>query len=299
MYLRARAVMGTIGAIGANNAGITGMIPDGNVCYLVGKALDSNGIGFVSDILTAIDWAAQQGAHVINLSIVVSSYLQSTNQFFDDLYYNQNRIVVAAAGNSGTSDYLYPAAYSSVISVASVDEDLQSSIFSQANSRVDVAAFGRNIISTVSPTSPESLPLAIVTLPDDNNDNSPPVLMGLFSVRSAVFQERTSGPLVLCPKRGGTTPCPGPGGHFCIIERYVRSSRLHVMIGLHLHVHDSKPKPISFTLLQKQPTRLRRPSTTMPGWGWYWDHYLPSGCGPVVWRNACHQHSGNDSRRCG
>ena len=207
--------MGTIGAVAANNTGISGMIPDGNVCYLIGKALDSNGIGFVSDILAAIDWAAQQGAQVINLSIVVSSYLQSTNQFFDDLYYNQNRIVVAAAGNGGSSDYLYPAAYSSVISVASVDEDLQVSLFSQANNRVDVAAFGRNIISTVPLTSPESVPLALLTLPDHDS----PTLMGLFSVRSTVFEAATSGPLVMCPKHARTTPCPGPRGHFCIIER--------------------------------------------------------------------------------
>ena len=208
-------VMGTIGAVGTNITGLTGMIPDDNVCYLIGKALDGNGIGFVSDILAAIDWAAQQGAHVINLSIVMSSYLQSTNQFFDNLYYNQNRIVVAAAGNGGSSDYLYPAAYSSVISVASVDEDLQVSLFSQANNRVDVAAFGRNIISTVPPTSPESLPLALLTLPHQDG----PTLMGLFSVRSTVFEAVTSGPLVMCPKRGGTMPCRGPGGHFCIIER--------------------------------------------------------------------------------
>lgn len=208
--------MGTIGALGTNNVGITGMIPDGNVCYLIAKALDSNGIGYVSDILSAIDWAADQGASVINLSVVVSSYLQSTNQFFDDLYYNKNRIVVAAAGNSGGSDYLYPAAYSSVISVASVDENLESSVFSQANNRVDVAAFGRNIISTVPKSSAESLPLAVLTLP-----NNAATLMGIFSVRSTAFEAATSAPLVLCPKRGGTTPCPGPGGHFCIIERYV------------------------------------------------------------------------------
>ncbi|GKZ00791.1 hypothetical protein MPSEU_001030800 [Mayamaea pseudoterrestris] len=215
LYAHGTHVMGTIGALGNNNLGIEGMIPDGNVCYLIGKALMSDGIGYVSDILSAIEWAAQNGANVINVSIVVSSYLQSTNQFFDDLYYNQNRLVVAAAGNNGaTGEYLYPASYTSVISVASVDEDLQSSWFSQTNNRVDLVAFGRNIISTVPLTNAESLPLVVLTMEQDGS-----TLMGIYAKRSKMFDAPASGPIVQCPRKAATEACPGPGGHVCLIQR--------------------------------------------------------------------------------
>jgi serine protease len=209
--------MGIIGALGTNDLGLSGMIPDGNVCYLIGKALDYQGLGYVSDILGAIEWAVENGANVINLSLVISGYLQSTNQLFDDLYYNQNRIVVAASGNNGPpGQYMYPAAYSSVVSVASVDEDSQVSWFSQRNNRVDLSAFGRNIISTVPLSNAESLPLAVLTMEQDNSR-----LMGIYSERSTVFDTPTSGPLVECPRNGDTGPCPGPGGHICLIKRYV------------------------------------------------------------------------------
>jgi hypothetical protein len=207
--------MGTIGALGLNNVGLSGMIPDGNVCYIIGKALDSQGIGLVSDILSATEWAANNGAHVINISIVVPSFLNSTNLFFDNMYNTQNRLVVAAAGNDGTTQYMYPASYSSVISVTSVDDDMTPSWFSQRNDKVDLAAFGRNIISTVPLNHTESRPLAVMTASLDNS-----TFAGVYSQHSVVFQTPTKGRLFLCGNE--TDVCSGPGNHICLIQRYVR-----------------------------------------------------------------------------
>ena len=59
----------------------------------------------------------------------------------EDLY-DDGIILVAAAGNSGGSDFLYPASYQTVVSVAAVDSNENLASFSTRNNRVDVAAPG-------------------------------------------------------------------------------------------------------------------------------------------------------------
>ena len=58
--------------------------------------------------------------------------------------------VVAAAGNDGTDEYEYPAAYSSVLSVAAVSRSKSRASFSQMNDMVEMAAPGVDILSTYS-----------------------------------------------------------------------------------------------------------------------------------------------------
>jgi subtilisin family serine protease len=70
---------------------------------------------------------------------------------------NENILVVAAAGNDGSSSYNYPASYPDVISVAAVDEGNNPAGFSQFNDQVDLAAPGVNIESTVPGNSYASL----------------------------------------------------------------------------------------------------------------------------------------------
>jgi thermitase len=55
---------------------------------------------------------------------------------------------VAAAGNDGSATPNYPAAYSSVIAVGSVDKSDHKSSFSNYGRWVDVAAPGSDILST-------------------------------------------------------------------------------------------------------------------------------------------------------
>jgi thermitase len=58
-------------------------------------------------------------------------------------------VLVAAAGNDGDSTLEYPAAYAQVVSVAATDNADHRASFSNANSDVEVAAPGVNILSTV------------------------------------------------------------------------------------------------------------------------------------------------------
>jgi subtilisin family serine protease len=64
-------VFGTIGAIGGNNIGVTSMVPaSGGICYLIARVFDDAGNGqFTSVIFQGIDWAINEGADVINMSL--------------------------------------------------------------------------------------------------------------------------------------------------------------------------------------------------------------------------------------
>lgn len=73
-----------------------------------------------------------------------SSSLQSAIQYAWD----RGAVIVAAAGNAGSSLPSYPANYPNVIAVGSTNEREEKSAFSNYGRWVDVAAPGENILST-------------------------------------------------------------------------------------------------------------------------------------------------------
>ena len=135
---------GIAAAIGNNGRDIAGM--DWNAKVMPIKVLNSAGSGTTTNIINGVRWAADHGAHVISMSLGGGGYSQAFQDAINYAY-SKGAIIVAAAGNSNTSAYSYPAAYANVVSVASTNEsDLRSS-FSNYGSWVDVAAPGSNILS--------------------------------------------------------------------------------------------------------------------------------------------------------
>lgn len=100
-----------------------------------------------SDWIEGTVWATDQGANVLNMSFGGPGQSQAEQ---DAINYatNRNVLVVAAAGNDGSTERFYPAAYQNVLSVASSDPDDSRSGFSNYGSWVTVAAPGNNILST-------------------------------------------------------------------------------------------------------------------------------------------------------
>ncbi|MGZ8688701.1 MAG: S8 family serine peptidase, partial [Gaiellaceae bacterium] len=88
-----------------------------------------------------IVWAADHGARVINLSVVLDSPQQDVENAVRHAR-DRGVVVVAAAGNGGGSSPTYPAAYPGVIGVAASQEDGTLYPWSQRGSWVDVAAPG-------------------------------------------------------------------------------------------------------------------------------------------------------------
>ncbi|MBW8807289.1 MAG: S8 family serine peptidase [Lysobacter sp.] len=141
-------VAGTIAAVGGNGTGVVGVSP-GKVSLHIIKYFDGPTCGFSysSTLVDAANRCAQAGAKVINMSLGGSLSSTSENTAFTNLY-NQGVLSVAAAGNDGNATKSYPASYTNVISVASVDINNVKAASSQFNDAVDIAAPGVDVLST-------------------------------------------------------------------------------------------------------------------------------------------------------
>lgn len=140
-------VAGTIAAL-KNNLGVVGVAPNAQL-YAV-KALDASGSGYVSTIISAIQWATDNHMNVINMSLGGGSGSTALQQACDTAY-EAGIIIVAAAGNNGyySGDSVqYPAAYDSVIAVGAVDKHNNRAAFSSNGPKLELMAPGVGIKST-------------------------------------------------------------------------------------------------------------------------------------------------------
>lgn len=138
-------VAGIASALTDNTVGIAGTIPTARLMSV--KVLGDNGSGYYSWIANGITWAADNGAEVINMSLggtSSSKTLQNAVQYAFD----RGVVIVAAAGNNGSTSAFYPAYYDPVIAVGATTTSDGKASFSNYGSWVDVAAPGSSILST-------------------------------------------------------------------------------------------------------------------------------------------------------
>gem|GEM_PF-5349450 len=108
------------------------------------RVLDTDGSGYLSHIAAGIVFAADRGASVINLSLGAS---QRSLLVADAVRYALGRgaVVVAAAGNDGSYEPVYPAAEPGVLAVVAADSFTSLHDWSQRGPWVDLAAPGCNL----------------------------------------------------------------------------------------------------------------------------------------------------------
>ncbi len=136
---------GIVGAEASNGIGITGVAPH---CPLLPvKVLGADGSGPYSAIANGITYAADRGARVINLSLAGSSP-SVTLQSAVDYAVARGAVVVAAAGNFGTGDPMYPAAYPNAVAVSATDPSDAVATFSNYGAWLSLGAPGVNILTT-------------------------------------------------------------------------------------------------------------------------------------------------------
>jgi len=146
-------VAGTIAATGNNAIGVTGV--NWNTRIMALKFLNGFGMGYADDAIKAIEYAAANGAHIINASWGGGGYSQAIKDAIDAA---NEVLFVAAAGNSGENTdetKHYPSSYDSpnIISVAALAYSSTLAGFSNyGTTTVDIAAPGRNIMSSVPTT---------------------------------------------------------------------------------------------------------------------------------------------------
>ncbi len=139
-------VAGIVAASTNNGKGVAGV--GYNASLMNAKSLGNDGYGYYSWIADCIVWAADNGAKVINMSLGGSSPSRILENAINYAW-NKGVIVVAAAGNSGSSNPIYPAYYRNVISVAATDKNDKKAGWSSYGKWVSVAAPGVSILSTM------------------------------------------------------------------------------------------------------------------------------------------------------
>jgi thermitase len=144
-YGHGTRVTGIAGAITNNGRGVAGG------CFkcglLIAKVMNANGWATDSKIIDGIDWSVDHGADVVNLSLGAPGY----SGVLGDAVNRASRrgaVVVAAAGNAGTTTRQYPAAYPNAIAVSATNQSDGLAGFSSRGDWVDLAAPGTDILST-------------------------------------------------------------------------------------------------------------------------------------------------------
>ncbi|PIR76136.1 MAG: hypothetical protein COU32_03765 [Candidatus Magasanikbacteria bacterium CG10_big_fil_rev_8_21_14_0_10_42_10] len=154
-------VAGLIGAVGNNGKGISGVAQQVRLMNI--RVVDESGSGTFIMLDEAIRYAVDNGADVINMSLVgpTSEDLRSAIEYA----YEKGVVIVAAAGNSRqdlNQSPLYPLCEDAglseqhILGVSSINEAHQISPFSNyGSSCIDITAPGDGVTSTVrfSPTN--------------------------------------------------------------------------------------------------------------------------------------------------
>ena len=199
---------GLLGATGNNGKGTAAINWGAKILPL--QVLDDDGIGYTSDIASALDYAVSRGAKVISLSLGADGtdpYLQGRI----DAAIAAGVTIVAAAGHCGGSNYAelgcpsqgamaFPASYAPVIAVGATDASDARAPFSSWGANVDVMAPGTgNIRSTFWSSSNQT---SLYTTSANGTSISTPIVAGLAA-------------LVL-----STNPSAGPGE----IDDFIKNS---------------------------------------------------------------------------
>jgi len=146
VYGHGTHVAGIIAAATNNGIGVAGIAP--NVRLLNVKVADDNGVVWPSAVAEGIIWAVDNGAKIINMSLVIPTSSPALEQAIDYAW-SRGVLLVAGAGNGIKSIPMYPAYYAEVIAVAAADVD--GNLWSKSNygDWVDVYAPGVEIYSTL------------------------------------------------------------------------------------------------------------------------------------------------------
>jgi len=147
------------GCAGAQVNNSTGVCGTGRNCKILpvkcsadNDTRGSGGVGYIITGYEGITYAADHGAKVINCSWGGSGGGSYGQSICDYASINKNAIVVAAAGNNGLDEIIYPAGFNYVMNVAatsSTNSWLTKASFSNYNFNVDISSPGNNIYNTV------------------------------------------------------------------------------------------------------------------------------------------------------
>ncbi|MCK0470385.1 S8 family serine peptidase [Halalkalibacter sp. APA_J-10(15)] len=127
-----------------NDVGIVGVTQ--NVELYDVKVLNAEGKGSIQSLISAIKWCMEEQVDLINISFGFQSENKELERVIEQAM-SQGILIVAAAGNTYGLGVDYPAQYTNVVSVNSIDIELNRPT-SAAKGKIDIVAPGVDIIST-------------------------------------------------------------------------------------------------------------------------------------------------------
>jgi len=139
------AVSGAAAAMTNNSVGVAGVDWETIIMPLV--VLNASNVATAADVAEAVNYAADHGAKIINISLGFTTY-SSTLQTAVNYAYGLGSMIVASAGNSNSDALHYPASMSNVIAVGATDQSDVKASFSNYGSWLDVVAPGVTILTT-------------------------------------------------------------------------------------------------------------------------------------------------------
>jgi thermitase len=139
------AVAGTVAAATNNGIGVAGVNWASRIMPLV--VVDSRDYAAYSDIAAAIQYAADRGVRIINVSIGGPNS-SATLQRAVDYAWSKGALVFASAMNQAVSERYYPAGCERAIAVSATDSNDRLASFSNFGGWITLAAPGTGILST-------------------------------------------------------------------------------------------------------------------------------------------------------
>lgn len=140
------AVAGIISATANNELGIAGIAPGCKIMNL--RAGTSQGLLEEEDVASAIIYAVDNGARIINMSFGDVA----TSQMFRDIMqfaYQCGVVLIASAGNSSSAEIHYPSGFQQVISVGATNSVDELASFSNFGTTIDLVAPGVDLKTTL------------------------------------------------------------------------------------------------------------------------------------------------------
>ena len=137
-------VAGTVLADGVNG-GLVGVAPEAKL--LGGKVCSEMGCSNIA-VVMGIDWATQEKADVVNMSLGGAMMSKAEAQALEEAE-KAGVMIVAASGNDGRPSVSFPAAAPTAFAVGAIDEKLVKADFSNWGPQLDIVAPGVEVLSSV------------------------------------------------------------------------------------------------------------------------------------------------------
>jgi len=136
-----------LGAI--NGSGIHGVAPEAKLyeARVLGTQPDGSVSGTTSQVMAGVQWLADQGCKVINMSLGGGDKSQSEEALYNKIR-NNGTLIVVASGNDSSKKVSFPGAYQSVVTVGAVDRNNQLASFSNTGAQLDLVAPGVDNLSS-------------------------------------------------------------------------------------------------------------------------------------------------------